>query len=406
MKKWYQFALFNLVVLALLGLILRYKINFALPFVLQKNLLHAHSHFAFYGWVSFLLQLLFLDTFTGSKEITATFRNRFFVASSVLNYGMIYSFAVGGYSTFSIVLSTAALLLSYVFVYKAYTTLPLIDKHLVSTKFAKASLVFLGLSSIGPFVLAYVLTHKTLHPYWAHNALYFFLHFQYNGWFTFAVMALLFKKLESSPLYNSIQAKAFFRLLLVTCIPAYFTTMLLTKMPLPILFISLVTAVVQGLSLVYLYRLLTKNYRVLYAGLPAVCRWLYAFAISAFVLKVVLQFFSAHPQVGHLAFAYRSIIIGYLHLVFLVFISLYLLAHLAEHNFIPASTRLGKSGLLLFSLAVIANELLLAVQGFTAIYSLYVPAVDLLLFANTLLILAGAVLLFISAMQGKVKSKK
>jgi len=64
MKNWYRLALFNLIVLTLLGLILRYKINFPLDFLEQKNLLHAHSHFAFNGWVSFLLQVLILDHFS------------------------------------------------------------------------------------------------------------------------------------------------------------------------------------------------------------------------------------------------------------------------------------------------------------------------------------------------------
>ena len=38
-KKWLQFSLFNLVLVALLGMTLRYKIAFYLPFIDQQNLL-------------------------------------------------------------------------------------------------------------------------------------------------------------------------------------------------------------------------------------------------------------------------------------------------------------------------------------------------------------------------------
>lgn len=77
MLKWYRVALFNLVVLAFLGIVLRYKIIFNLSFVEQKNVLHAHSHFAFNGWISFLLQALILHQFTTGYANEPRFWNRF-----------------------------------------------------------------------------------------------------------------------------------------------------------------------------------------------------------------------------------------------------------------------------------------------------------------------------------------
>ena len=50
--KWIRICLLNLFLVALLGVVLRYKIAFSLPFIDQRNLLHAHSHFAFAGWIS------------------------------------------------------------------------------------------------------------------------------------------------------------------------------------------------------------------------------------------------------------------------------------------------------------------------------------------------------------------
>ena len=120
MKKWYQLALLNLVVVTILGLILRYKINFSLPLLEHKNILHAHSHFAFNGWIGFLLQLLIVDRFTDDYESRKKQWDRFFTISTVVNYAMIVAFAWKGYTGISIFFSTASLWLTYFFSFKIF----------------------------------------------------------------------------------------------------------------------------------------------------------------------------------------------------------------------------------------------------------------------------------------------
>jgi len=393
MKKWYQVALFNLVVLAFLGLVLRYKINFPLPFFEQDNLLHAHSHFAFNGWIGFLLQVLILEEFTTDFQNSPNFWNRFFVASTVVNYAMIISFALVGYAGVSIVLSTAALWLSYVFAYKIYISLPSHESKKISIRFVKASLFFMVFSSLGPYALPIINSIKEPHQYWSHNALYFFLHFQYNGWFTFAVLAFLMKKLEQSVLFEFKAANTFFYLLAFTCIPSYFFTALWHHRPFYITVIIIVTAVLQTTALFFLWRLLKKNMKNVFETLPSICKWLYSLAISAFILKILLQFFSVHPDIAQLAFGFRAIIIGYLHLIFLAFISMYLLGFITDKKILSLNYRITYAGLIVFAAGIIINEILLAIQGFASIYYLYLPNINLILFANTFTLFAGAVLL-------------
>lgn len=397
MKKWYTVALFNLVVLALLGLTLRYKINFALPLFEQANLLHAHSHFAFNGWIGFLLQVLIVDEFTNDYKESPRFWNRFFIASTIVNYAMIISFAYVSYAFMSIVLSTLALWLSYAFAYKIYKILPPLESKKVSTKFVKGSLFFLLLSSLGPYALSVLIATKNADAYWSHNALYFLLHFQYNGWFTFAVLALLIKKLEASVAFNVKQARIFFLLLAATCIPSYLFTSLWHHRPFSITITIIITAILQTAALYFLWKLLRKNMKSVYENLPLICRWLYSLAISAFILKVLLQFFSVQPQLAQLAFGFRPIIIGYLHLIFLAFISMYLLAFMADKKILSLSYRITSIGLITFAAGIIINEILLAIQGFADIYYLFLPKLNLILFANTFVLVAGAILLFIAA---------
>jgi hypothetical protein len=406
MKKWYYVALFNLVVLAFLGLVLRYKINFPLEVFEQKNLLHAHSHFAFNGWISFVLQLLILEEFTDDYNASPKFWNRFLISSTVVNYAMIVSFAWVGYAGISIVLSTAALWLSYVFAYKIYKAIPGKRKGKISTKFINASLFFLLISSLGPYALAIVIANKSPHQYWYHNALYFFLHFQYNGWFTFAVLGFLMKKLEQSPMFNTMQANRFFALLFYTCIPSYFLTALWHHRPVAVTALNVVTAVLQTTALFFLFQLLYKNMKNVYLNLPVICRWLYSLAIAAFILKVLLQFFSVHPELGQLAFGFRPIIIGYLHLIFLAFVTMFLLGLLSDKGIINLEYKISYAGLIVFAAGIIINEALLAVQGIASIYYLYMPNINILLFANTVVLVAGAILLFVAVKKNKIVNSK
>ena len=61
LNHWIKISLFSLLVVALLGVLMRYKIAFELPFIAQKNIQHAHSHFAFAGWVTQLLMVLMVN---------------------------------------------------------------------------------------------------------------------------------------------------------------------------------------------------------------------------------------------------------------------------------------------------------------------------------------------------------
>ena len=115
------------------------------------------------------------------------------------------------------------------------------------------------------------------------------------------------------------------------------------------------------------------------------------------MLKVLLQFFAIHPQLGQLAFGFRPIIIGYLHLIFLAFVSMYLISFMADKEIISLHYSLTAPGLIVFATGIIINEILLAIQGFAAIYYWYLPWLNLLLFINTFTMVTGAIMLFIAA---------
>src|SRR6476660_7880415 len=58
---WIRISLFNLFIVAFLGCAMRYKIAYSLPWLPQKNVLNAHSHFAFAGWITQVLMALMVQ---------------------------------------------------------------------------------------------------------------------------------------------------------------------------------------------------------------------------------------------------------------------------------------------------------------------------------------------------------
>jgi len=53
-----RWAMLNFVILIVFGILLRYMQLYDLPFLNYQFILHAHSHFAFAGWMFFAIALL------------------------------------------------------------------------------------------------------------------------------------------------------------------------------------------------------------------------------------------------------------------------------------------------------------------------------------------------------------
>ena len=116
LRKWLQVSIFNLLLVAFAGVILRYKIAFSLPIVNQKFLLQAHSHFAFAGWITQALMSLMVGYLIEAGDPTAFQRFRkVLYANLITAYGMLLTFTFIGYAFLSIVFSTASIFASWWF---------------------------------------------------------------------------------------------------------------------------------------------------------------------------------------------------------------------------------------------------------------------------------------------------
>lgn len=354
-KQTTRLAFFNLFLAAILGVALRSYPLFPISFPSYKNLLHAHSHFAFGGWVMPVLFVLILKYFPGLTSRIALRHLKNISALLLFSaYGMLLSFPFQGYAAVSISFSTLSILAGF---YMAFVFWKASEKknNETSVRFLKAGLVFLVLSAIGPFATAPLIAMGKAGSVLYYNAIYFYLHFQYNGWFTFAILAVLYKMLERKNLDS--HGKLVYYLFMIACVPAYFLSTLWSHPPAVFYIIALAAAVLQVIATFFLL----KDIRQLKWKKKFIGR-VFKTAILFFVLKNTLQLLSAVPGVADLAYTHRNFIIAYLHMVLLGSISAFALAAILKGNefFITSSM---KKGILLFCISFLATEVLLVLNA-------------------------------------------
>ncbi len=381
------FGILNLCIVAIIGVLMRYKIGFEFPYFEQRNLLHAHSHFAFSGWITHILYTL-LVTFLKTKQVKSGQISHLIWANLVCAFGMLISFTIQGYGPFSILFSTVSILVSYVFSYQYFIAL----KEIVhpSKKWFKAALFFNILSSLGTIYLSYMMVSKNINQQTYLGSVYFYLHFQYSGWFFFAVLGLLMAKLHESPLftYNEKIFRAFF----IACIPAFILSILWAKLPGFIYIFPVIAVVLQLYGLWMLIILLKNNFKNLNKDWTQHVKWILGLAFIALIIKLCLQAGSIFPEISKLAFGFRSIVIAYLHLVLLAFITLFLLGYLLLCGYIKQS-KLSLLGLVLFSIGVFANEFVLMIQGIASFGYVLIPYLNETLFGISIFMFLSLILL-------------
>ncbi|WP_192822846.1 hypothetical protein [Rufibacter sp. LB8] len=367
-RKWFLVTLANLLVVALLGLFLRWMVVGSSGGFTYKHVLHAHSHVALLGWLyaAFFVGLV-VAYLPKERQDQKTYTWQFWLSQATVA-GMLVSFAWQGYAAISITFSTAHILLSYYFVYQFLKDTRQArvahGKHRLSFLFVKAALFFLVLSSLGPWAMGPIMATGQTGSRLYFNAIYFYLHFQYNGWFTFAALGLLVWLLETYQIMlPAKQLRLVFWLLFWACLPAYVLSVLWVKPAAVYYGIAGAAALVQLMAAGKLLLLLHQNSKQILALFGPWAKALLLFSGLAFCLKVFLQFCSAFPYVAELAYRTRLFIIGYLHLVLIGFLSTLVLAFFWKLGWLNFRSWMSRCGMGLFLAAFLVTEVVMLLQG-------------------------------------------
>lgn len=388
-NRWIRRSLFSLLLLAVLGTAMRYKIAFYLPWLPQKNVLNAHSHFAFSGWLTqVLMTLMVLYLLRQSPQINLRKYNTLLWANLLTAWGMLLSFPWNGYGLYSIVCSTLSIFVSYFFAVIYWRDLNLLPQKNVTHLWFKASLLWNVLSSVGAFGLAYMMAAGIHREHLYLGAIYYFLHFQYNGWFFFVCAGLLY----SFNTFNSKSSQRAFYLIAIACAPAYLLSILWAKLPAGAYSLAVVAALMQLAGWIIILDDVRKKRIELLQPLRPTVRVLMIFAAVAGTVKFLLQAGSLHPELAKLAFGFRPIVIGYLHLVLLGLLTIFIIAFLKQQNLIHAGG-LRKKGLVILVAGIVLQEILLMAQGILSISYIGIPFINEALFFAALVMLTGIAIL-------------
>lgn len=391
-RFWIRFSIFNLLLVAFLGLIMRYKIGFEFPFLNQKNLQNSHYQFAFVGWISQSLMVLmvhFLKNHIDEQKLSKY--KLVFILNLIAAYGLLFSFILWGYSTVSIAFSIMAVLVSYLFSFYYFKDLKGLKNNFIGKKWFQAALFFNVISSLGTFALVYMkLTHTFSQDLYL-ASVYYYLHFQYNGWFWFAMIGLFLGQLKPSFALDK-NNNAVFWWFALSCIPAYLLSILWIDLPIGLYILAVIAAFIQVLAWIkFIKKSVSLQLSLEKPILPLFRNLIYGivFCIS---IKLLLQLGSVIPAVSTLTFGFRSIVIAYLHLVLLAIFSVFILVYLFVNHLVPNNSKTRMS-LILFVTGVFLNEIVLAVQGIASFSYTVIPYVNLMLFVITIGMFSGIALL-------------
>jgi len=376
--------------------LMRLKVLLPMPAINQKFLLHAHSHFAFAGWVSHALMVLVVAmVFNRQQHEKLPWRYQLTVVANLLaSYGMLISFFFQGYGFYAIIASTATVAVSYVFAVMCWRDMANIGHHSSAFSWLRAALIFLVLSSFGTFYLASLMASNNVDSRLQLASVYFYLHFQYNGWFFFACMALIQHWLHQHRVTPP-HSKAAFWLFALTCPVNYLLSVLWWDMPAWLYFSVVAAVVAQSIAWAQWLRICVENRLVLGHSLTAVARWLLIGVATAATIKFVLQGLSVIPSLSQLSYSFRPIVIGYLHLVLLAVISLFIIAYGYIGGLLHIN-RLAIASTTVFVSGVILNELLLMGQGISGLARTPIHHMPLLLAVAAGTLLIGIVGLLLS----------
>lgn len=353
LARRFRVAWIFLLVSVLIGLGLR--LQWVRPWTTlgYNDLLHAHSHVAFLGWVFNAFFVAALRHFVPAGEARAY--DWLWWAMQLGVVGMLVTFPFQGYAAASIACSTLHMAAAFVFAVKLW-------RHNRATPAARVhlqlALAFMLLSGAGPLALG-VLPALGLRESPAYTlAIYFYLHCQYNGWFPFFLQALLLQRAqEKGWRADDTAATGAAWWLGVGGLLVFALSTLWCGPPAVLGWIAVAGGVMQAIGAARFVRAVR--------GVPwpadRVVRVLAFVALGSWLLKHGLHLVGPVPGLEVLA-QQRFVAIAFLHLVFLGLVTPGLLVWAHAQGWLPANGRF-RAGAALLLLGTVVSELLLVASA-------------------------------------------
>ncbi|WKZ66742.1 MAG: hypothetical protein QY325_02190 [Flavobacteriales bacterium] len=359
MSRWFRIALLNLLAAGIIGALLRVVYITELPFIRFRPWLHGHSHTALLGWLFIGVAVVLLHD--GGRGGLSRGVRWLLTGLQAAVAAMLISFPLQGYGAVSITASTVHLVLAFALlrhIWHASAEWPAAGSRLLARiAMAMFGLSTLGILTIGP-IIALGLQGKEIY-YWS---VQFFLHFQFNGWFWFAAMAIGARWAERTGF--SLRLDALTILLWVVSAVLTYALAIAWSEPHPGVFATVSVAVaLQAWAAVRTLRMLQRLRSQAYERFPPWARILIGVALVSMAMKVLVQAAVAVPAVAVMAFTIRHYVMGFIHMNTLGTMTTLLLAYAITYGWWTTDRPMVRAGLFLLVAGIIGSELLLFAQG-------------------------------------------
>ncbi|HXC05094.1 MAG TPA: hypothetical protein VNZ86_10115 [Bacteroidia bacterium] len=364
-RPWTKLALLNFLIASLFGVLLRLDAVKEIPGFNYIHIETAHWHLALLGWVylalfSFMLGAFLPDPVLESGKYRTLIRvTQFLLLANVLaNIWFGYTLITIGLDVVLLLFMGYSIVAFLTDLRKVPCTFPV---RLVRIALFFLVFSFLGILAKLPLDMLFPTKRSILY----YLSTQFFLHFNYNGWFTFGIFALLFRLAEQEGIVLEIyRLQWFIRIMAAMALVTFCLSIHWGYPGHPVfLFIAAGAAFVQLAMVFYIRKDLMNLFSALRPRFKPLTLYLLEIALVAYIIKLTLQAVVVIPFVATLALTIRNYMIAYLHLMFLGVTTLFLLAYGIQQDCIRVKGPWGKAGVVAFGAGFVAMEVVLVVQG-------------------------------------------
>lgn len=357
MKKYVYSTFLFFILTALTGIWMRVYQLSPMAWIDYDHILHAHSHVALLGWIFIGVFITFLTLYkkTGAKKQAFIILLALFISSLLMFFAFLYQ----GYGLYSIALST-------IHIFVEYWAGIFIVKHLKKQRMPKSAKCFiiggviaLFISSIGPYALAIISATGGKNLVWYDMSVYFYLHFQYNGWLTLMLIGLFIAILaERKIAMNESLLRHAFWTYFIAIFPGYLLSALWADLGITVQVIATIGIIGQSIGVVLVILAFKDAFIQARTEFSGLTWWMLLLTFALLLIKSTMELGMIHPGLAELVNTTRSVIIGYLHLTLLGFISMFILVQYQMQG-IAKVDRYCIYSFIIFFTGFVLNEMLL-----------------------------------------------
>jgi len=363
-KKYINVTLILFLITSIFSLILRYiplsegNIEWNYQYILQT-----HSHLAFLGWVYNCIFLLTVKQYPNLFQKTKILNfDLLFIIFQICILFISVGLMIWGYKVLAITFLSLHSLFTIIFAVKFNRYA---DENKPGTYLLKLAFIMMGVSYVGTLLLGPLSAMGLKGSNYYYSAIYFYMHFQYNGFFLFAVIGLLLNFWKQINI-NVLITKKQINLLLLSVILTYSISILFAKIHFIISIIAVLSSLFQIYIVLNIYLQNKDKFKLRFQDLQS--KLIIYLVLLLFISKLIAQVVS--PLLPDSIASNRNIIIVFLHLNFLgiitplllYFIDVYFVKSVIFRNFI-----------LVYISAIILNEISIILSQFNILsqYELY-----------------------------------